>query len=138
MNLACSTRQVAGLLMLVFACSPLDRIPVEDVVVDSVLLQFEAIPAYHLLNCHACFVLCWVVLFLCSVVRQLCDCTKYEASSRPLARVAWELFILHTCAWAALAWHGSAHTHMGRAAQTRAKESIKGGSARRGQVRRVH
>ena len=27
---------------------------------------------------------------------------------------------------------------MGRAAQTRAKESIKGGSARRGQVRRVH
>ena len=105
---------------------------------DMVLFKFEGIPAYHMLNCHACFVLCWVVLFLCSVVRQLCDCTKYEASSRPLARVAWELFILHTCAWAALAWHGSAHTHMGRAAQTRAKEGIKGGSARRGQVRRVH
>ena len=116
MNLACSTRQVAGLLMLVFACSPLDRIPVEDVL--------------FLISCCS--------NLRGSVVRQLCDCTKYEASSRPLARVAWELFILHTCAWAALAWHGSAHTHMGRAAQTRAKESIKGGSARRGQVRRVH
>ena len=89
--------------------------------VDIVLFKFEGITADHMLNCHACFVLCWVVLFLCSVVRQLCDCTKYEASSRPLARVAWELFILH-------AWHGSAHTHMGRAAQTRAKESIKGGT----------
>ena len=114
--------------MLVFGCSSLDRIPVEDVVVDSVLLQFEGIPAYHMLHCHACFVLCWVVPFLCCVVRQLCDCPQYEASNRPLARVAWELFVLHSCAWAALAWHGSAHTNMGRVAQTRAKESIKGGT----------
>ena len=50
-----------------------------------------------------------------------------EASNRPLARVAWELLMLHTCAWATLAWHGSAHTSMGRAAQKRTKESMKGG-----------
>ena len=35
--------------------------------------------------------------------------------------------MLHTCAWATLAWHGSAHTSMGRAAQKRTKESMKGG-----------
>ena len=35
--------------------------------------------------------------------------------------------MLHTCAWATLAWHGSAHTNMARAAQKRTKESMKGG-----------